>query len=66
LACVSPAPPYPAGAWEGELVLPHGLDDPQGCMGVNQTLRRINELNETFAGKIMLLRRGTCAFGQQQ
>ena len=51
-------------AWEAELVNPHVLDDPKACLSVNATLRRLNELNETFTGKIMLLRRGTCAFGQ--
>lgn len=53
-----------AAVWEGELMIPHVLDDPKACLAVNATLRRANELNETFAGKIMLLRRGTCAFGQ--
>jgi hypothetical protein len=62
--CLSAWLPLSVPAWEAELVNPHVLDDPKACLAVNATLRRLNELNETFTGKIMLLRRGTCAFGQ--
>jgi len=45
-------------AFTGEIVLPNSLDNPRGC-----TLRNRTDLDESFAGKVILVARGTCTFG---
>lgn len=53
-------------AFEGEIVLPHIEDDVLGCPYLDGSdYRSTNELNETLAGKVVLVRRGACAFGQK-